>query len=114
MPRHGIPPQERAQAALTLINEGGGVSALPQVLGSREVRPLMGRTWFGDALRLGALPGVQLQRGGTWRCNRETFIEWLTEVAAGTAANVAMPCDGVLPHGALIEATATDPTERSV
>jgi hypothetical protein len=90
MPPRGRSPQARAQDVLRRIEENGGVNQLPDVLGSREVRPLMGVTWFGDALRLGVLPGVQIERGGVWRCNRETFIAWLQEVADGTAANMAL------------------------
>ena len=90
MPRRGRSPQERAQDVLRRIAEQGGVNELPEVLGSREVRPLMGITWFGDALRLGVLPGVQIERGGVWRCDRRTFITWLQEVADGTAANMAL------------------------
>ena len=111
MPRHGTPPQERARSVLKVIDERGGVGALPQVLGPREVRPLMGQTWFGDTLRLGVLPGVQLQRGGTWRCDRDTFLLWLREVAAGTAANMAMACTGLPDHARAIPG-AVDSTER--
>src|SRR5437763_11921168 len=90
MPPRGRSPQERAQDVLRRIEEQGGVQELPEVLRAREVRPVMGVTWFGDALRLGVLPGVQIERGGVWRCDRDTFITWLQEVADGTAASMAL------------------------
>ena len=92
MPPRGRSPQQRAQDVLRRIQEKEARDGceLPEVLRSRDVRPLMGVTWFGDALRLGVLPGVQIERGGLWRCNRETFIVWLQEVADGTAANMAL------------------------
>jgi len=33
--------------------------------------------WFSAALRLGQMPGDQIQPGGVWRCARETFVPGL-------------------------------------
>ena len=99
MPRAGKSPQERARIALGRLDAQGGRLSLPLVLRSRDVRPLMGRDWFTDALRLGGMPGVQIERGGAWRCERETFIDWLIEVADGTAANMALGARSGPAHG---------------
>jgi hypothetical protein len=37
-------------------------------------------------LRNNRLPGVQVVTAGVWRCNRETFIEWLQEACDDKAA----------------------------
>lgn len=102
MPHPGRPPQERAKDALAALEKQGGTQTLPEVLISRDVRPLLGEGWFTDALRLGALPGVQFQRGGLWRCDRATFVEWLQEIANGTTANMALGASG----GALVSGQA--------
>jgi hypothetical protein len=72
--------RERAHDALAALERSGGVGRLPAVLTSGEVKPLMGRTWFHESLRRGELPGVQVVACGVWRCDRETFVEWLQEV----------------------------------
>jgi hypothetical protein len=55
--------------------------ALPTVLTSRDVIPLVGRNWFMSMLYAGCLPGVQMMAGGVWRCERDTFLSWIQEVA---------------------------------
>jgi hypothetical protein len=74
-------PVERAHEALAVLERRGGARALPAVLTSGDVKPLMGRTWFHEVLRRGELPGVQVVAYGVWRCERETFVEWLREAS---------------------------------
>lgn len=81
MPRIRKTNQERALDALHELHAQGGVTALPDVLKSSDVKPLMTNGWFSDALRLGQMPGDQIQSGGVWRCARETFVRWLTDLA---------------------------------
>ncbi|MBX0331131.1 hypothetical protein K2Z83_26125 [Oscillochloris sp. ZM17-4] len=80
MPPHGTPPSARAQQALAAIEELGGEGALPEVLKSSDVVPLMGRGWFSHALRLRLMPGMQARPGGVWRCDRGTFLAWLRKL----------------------------------
>lgn len=89
MPPRGRPPQERAAEALALLAQQGGAEGLPAVLTSRDVTPLMGRSWFSNALRLAALPGVRLVHGGMWRCDRDTFVQWLMDVRDGKTATMS-------------------------
>lgn len=72
--------QQRAHRALERLAALGGGSALPRVLTSHEAIACLGRAWFHDLLRGGQLPGVQVVPRGVWRCDRETFVEWLKEV----------------------------------
>lgn len=83
--------QQRAQRAIARIDALGGGNALPVVLTSRDAIACMGRAWFHELLRSGRLPGVQVVPQGVWRCDRNTFIEWLTEVSDGskTAMGIA-------------------------
>lgn len=84
MPPVGRTLAERAREAWAALDARGGVGSLPAVLTSEDVKPLMGRTWFHEALRRCELPGVQVVAYGVWRCDRETFIHWLTEASNGT------------------------------
>lgn len=77
MPRHGLSPAQRAQAALQKLDERGGESALPLVVRSADVIPLMSRSWFTNALRLDLMPGMRVERGRVWRCDRATYLTWL-------------------------------------
>lgn len=83
--------QQRARRAMERIEALGGGSALPGVLTSHDAIACMGRTWFHDMLRCGRLPGVQVVPQGVWRCDRDTFVEWLMEVSHGstTAMDIA-------------------------
>lgn len=81
MPRISKTNQERALDALRALGAQGGVTALPDVLKSSKVKPLMTNGWFSAALRLGQMPGDQIQPGGVWRCARETFVRWLADLA---------------------------------
>lgn len=83
MPRHGRTRQERATDALVCLEALGGIAALPETLTSREVKPVMGNRWYADELALGYLPGVQVVAGGMWRCERQTFVDWLTRMCDG-------------------------------
>ena len=74
---------DRATDALERLNEEGGAAHLPETLTSRDVKPLMGNRWYSDQLALGYLPGVQVVAGGRWRCERQTFIDWLTRMRDG-------------------------------
>lgn len=83
--------QQRAQRAIARIEALGGGGALPAVLTSHDAIACMGRAWFHDLLRSGRLPGVQVVPQGVWRCDRDTFVEWLMEVSHGstTAMDIA-------------------------
>ncbi len=81
MPPAGKSPRDRAREALELLAQQGGESSLPATLKSADVLPLMGRGWFSDALRLDLMPGMRIQRGGVWRCDRATFVGWLAQLA---------------------------------
>ncbi len=94
MPVHGLTNAERAQRALAALNEQGGPTTLPEVLKSADVIPLMGKGWFGDALRLEMMPGMRATRGGAWRCGRAAFVTWLEGLAAVAALTPCMDEDG--------------------
>lgn len=95
------PAAERARAALDSLSRRGGPAALPPVLTSREAVALMGRSWFMDLLRRGRLPGIQVVPFGVWRCQRETFLSWIEEVANdNTAEALALDRGAGPPHGA--------------
>ncbi len=83
--------QQRARRAMERIEDLGGGNALPGVLTSHDAIACMGRAWFHDLLRCGRLPGVQVVPQGVWRCDRDTFVEWLMEVSHGvtTAMDLA-------------------------
>lgn len=81
MPMHAVSPQTHARRALQRLAERGGKDVLPYVLKSTDVIPIMGRTWFQTALHLDGLPGIQAVRYGAWRCERETFVNWLQEIS---------------------------------
>ncbi len=82
MPPHGTSLAARAQQALGRIDTQGGATRLPAVLKSVDVIPFMSKGWFQDALRLRQMPGMQMRPGGVWRCDRETFMAWLHQLAA--------------------------------
>lgn len=88
MPQRGQTNAQRASAALDKLEAYGGPNTLPEVLKSADVIPLMGKGWFGDALRLDMMPGMRVTAGGVWRCEREAFIGWLRELA-GPAPTLA-------------------------
>lgn len=80
MPPIARTAQERAREALQRLNTDPSCR-LPEVLKSQDVMPFMGRTWFMELLERNALPGIQVVTGGVWRCDRETFMQWLKEMA---------------------------------
>jgi hypothetical protein len=83
MPPIARPHSERANDASALLAQRGGPDQLPAVLTSRDVIPLLGRTFFMESLQRQKLPGIQVVPGGVWRCARETFLEWLEELKYG-------------------------------
>lgn len=87
MPQRGQSNAERASAALIKLEAHGGPDALPEVLKSADVIPLMGKGWFGDALRLDLMPGMRVAAGGVWRCEREAFVAWLRDMAGPVPAS---------------------------
>lgn len=99
MPPIGRTAAERAGDALAALAARGGPAALPAVLTSQDVKPLMGRTWFHEALRRGELPGVQVVAAGVWRCDRDTFVSWLQEEHSDTGA-LAVAGGDAATHGA--------------
>lgn len=80
--------QQRAQRAIARLEALGGGDALPAVLTSHDAIACMGRAWFHDLLRSGRLPGVQVVPQGVWRCDRDTFVEWLMEVSHGATTTM--------------------------
>ncbi len=72
------PASQRARDALGRLTPH---AQLPEILTSREVKPLMGRTWFHESLSADLLPGIQIIRCGVWRCHRDTFVAWLNQLA---------------------------------
>jgi hypothetical protein len=90
MPRIRKSNQERARAALAQLAAIGGADALPEVLKSADVKPLMSSGWFSDALRLDQMPGDQMCSGGVWRCDRQAFVNWLYTLA-GTDRSAVIP-----------------------
>lgn len=81
MPPEGISSAQRARQALLLLESQGGEANLPEVLARADVIVLMGDYWFGSLLRMEMLPGMRVRRGGIWRCERDTYLAWLREVA---------------------------------
>lgn len=71
--------QQRAKVAIVRMNTAK--TPLPAVLTSHDAIGLLGRCWFHQLLRLHRLPGVQVVPQGVWRCDRETFVNWLTEMS---------------------------------
>jgi hypothetical protein len=79
-----MPPIPRSLSDRTIdacqrLARRGGSMQLPAVVASQDVIPLFGRSYFMELLRSGQLPGIQVVPGGVWRCQRETFLEWLGE-----------------------------------
>ena len=67
----------RTAEANQRLQSRGGAAALPSIISSHDIVPLFGRSYFMELLRNGHLPGIQVVPGGVWRCQRETFLEWL-------------------------------------
>jgi hypothetical protein len=86
MPPVPRPLAARVQRALILLERQGGLESLPSVLCSSDIIPLFDRDFVMEMLRNNRLPGVQVVTAGVWRCNRETFIEWLQEACDDKAA----------------------------
>lgn len=65
------------------IMRSGGVLQLPEVLTMTEVVLHCGipLTWLMQLWSADALPGTSFAGAHTWRCRRETFLEWLKEHA---------------------------------
>lgn len=79
MASHTCTRQQRAQTVVSRLNSAH--VQLPAVLTSHDAIGLMGRTWFHESLRSNKLPGIQIVPQGVWRCDRDTFVDWLTEVS---------------------------------
>jgi hypothetical protein len=71
------------EVGLQHIMRSGGVQLLPEVLTMADVVVHCGvpRTWLMQLWSADALPGTSFVGVQSWRCRRETLVEWLKEHA---------------------------------
>lgn len=92
MPPLPRPIADRAKEALSMLAHRGGAATLPKVLTSHDIIPLLGRDYVMELLRHQRLPGIQVVPAGVWRCDRDTFVEWLQELSYATPPTLEFAC----------------------
>lgn len=78
-----LPADHPAPHALAQIIQQGGITTFPEVLTLSEVVTRCGipLAWLLHQIANDALPGSCFGGARMWRCQRQTFLEWVKEHA---------------------------------
>ena len=78
-----LPTDHPAPLALAKIIQQGGITTFPEVLTLSDVVTRCGipQAWLLYQIANDALPGSCMGGARMWRCQRQTFLEWVKEHA---------------------------------